>query len=318
MNSPTNSSKGRQGFKFVIVLALVVILTLSISAPTQQIQNEQIVHFTIEEAIPSAENPHINLTYQILTNLSDTPVVSGSVIAGDHVTLKAAWTPSLVNRSRLEVFAPAIPSTLTEDQNTHTTEIDTRYLGNNATCTINATAWLTNGSIIFETFLNVYIGNFFVPKITVTSPNGDETWTGTNNITWISSDVNVADTLLFNVLMSSDGGKTYDTLATSISRKWFEWNCSALDKLDTYLVEVRVTDSIYFSSDRSDSTFTAGEVIYSTTTTTDTITTTATTTTTGTNTTTDLDPRLTAFVVILVLSSSVMAIVVYYAARKWF
>jgi hypothetical protein len=102
-------------------------------------------------------------------------------------------------------------------------------------------------------------------------------------------------------------------IATSISNKWLEWNCSALDKLDTYLVEVRVTDGIYFSSDRSESTFTAGDIVHSTTTST-----TTTTTTTGTNTTSTLDPRLTAFVVILLVSSSVMAIVVYYAAKKWF
>jgi len=93
-----------------------------------------------------------------------------------------------------------------------------------------------------------------------------------------------------------------------------EWNCSPLEKLDTYLVEVRVTDGIYFSSDRSDSTFTAGEVIHSITTT---ITTTTTSTTNGTSTIPTLDPRLTAFVVILLVSSSVMAIVVYHIARKW-
>jgi len=320
MSFLTKSNKGRQSFQLAIVIALVVTLTLSISVQTHPFQDTRTSHFTIDEVISSAENPHLNLTYHILTNLTDTSVTSNSVIAGDHVTLKAVWTPSLVNRSRLEVFAPVIPSTLTQDLDTHTIEIDTRYLGNNATCTINATAWLTNGSIIFETFDEVYIGNFFAPKITVTSPNGDETWTGTNNITWTSSDVNVADSLRYNVLMSSDGGATFDTLATSISRKWFEWNCSAFDKLDTYFIEVRVTDGIYFTTDSSDSTFTAGEVVYTTTTTTDTTTTTTTDTdtTTGTNTTSTLDTRLTVFVILLVVSSSIMAIVVYYAARKWF
>jgi len=283
------------------------MLVLPINVPTHPIKDVEIIHLTSEEALLSAENPHLNLTYRTLSNLTEVNIVSGGVIAGDHVTLTAAWTPSLVNRSLLEVVAPAIPATLTEDQDTHTTVIDTRYLGNNATCTINATAWFTNGTIMFETFRNVYIGNFFVPKITVISPNGDETWTGTNNITWDASDTNVADSLRYDVLMSSDGGATFDTLATSISHRWFEWNCSGLEILDTYLVEVRVTDGIYFSSDRSDSTFTAGAVIHSTT-----------TTTTVTNTTSTLDPRLTAFVVILLVSSSIMAIVVYYAAKKWF
>jgi len=305
MSRRTNSSKA-QGFLFVIILSVLVMLVIPINIPTCPIQDERIIHLTIEEALPSAENPDFNLTYHILSNLTEVDVASDSVIAGDHVTIKASWDPALVNRSRLEVFAPAIPATIEENQNLSITEIDTRYLGNNATCTITVTGWLTtNGSMVSETFQNVFIGNFFVPKITVTSPNGDEIWTGTNNITWDASDVNVAESLLYDVLMSSDGGATFDILATSISNKWLEWNCSALDKLDTYLVEVRVTDGIYFSSDRSDSTFTTGEII-------------TTTTTTSTTTTTTLDTRLTAFVVILVVSSSVMAIVVYYAAKKWF
>jgi hypothetical protein len=273
--------------------------------------------FTIPDTyIPSAETPSLNLTYYVPTNLTEVAVESNSKIAGDHVILKATWTQSIVNRSRLDVIAPAIPATLTQELNTSIIEIDTRSLGNNATCTINATAWLTNGSIFFQTFTNVHIGNFFVPKITLTSPNGGEVWVGVNDITWIASDTNTGDSLRYTVLVSSDGGKSFDILASSISQKWFEWDCSDLDLLDTYIVEVEVTDGIYFNSDSSDSTFTAGEIIY--TTTSPTTTTTTTTTNTGTPTTTTLDPRLTAFIAILLISSSVMAIVVYYAARKWF
>ena len=234
------------------------------------------------------------------------------MIAGDHIIIKATWTSSIVNRSRLQIIAPAIPATLTQDLNTYVTEIDTRYLGNNATCTINATAWLTNGSIVSQEFENIYIGNFFAPKVVVISPNGDEVWTGKNNITWWASDANLGDTLRFRVRISSDNGKSFETLVSSLSRTWFEWDCTGLSKSDTYLVEVTATDGIYFTTDRSDSTFTAGDVIYTTTPTTTTSPTSTTTTTNG------LDPRLAAFIVILVISSSVMAVVVYYAARKWF
>lgn len=313
MSRLTNSSKAQQSFQLTIILSLLMMLFIPIHIPTYPIQDKQMIHLPIDEALPSAENPDFNLTYHILSNLTEVDVVSDSVIAGDHVTLRASWNPVLVNKSRLEIFAPAIPAILEENQNLSITEIDTRYLGNNGTCTIIATGWLTNGSMVIETFQNVFIGNFFVPKITVTSPNGDEIWTGTNNITWDASDVNIAESLLYDVLLSSDGGVTFDILANSISNEWLEWNCSALDKLNTYLIEVRVTDGIYFSSDRSESTFTAGEIIHSTSTTT-----TTTTTTTTSTTTTTLDPRLTAFVVILLVSSSVMAIVVYYAAKKWF
>ncbi|MHA1138050.1 MAG: hypothetical protein ACTSSE_16345 [Candidatus Thorarchaeota archaeon] len=305
MSGLTNPINQRHRLPIVIILVLVVTLVLPLIIP---VLDEYDDFALLDTYVASAENPSLNLTYHIATNLTEVEVVSDSTISGDHVTLKAVWTPSVVNRSRLEVIAPAIPAALLQDLDTHITEIDTRYLGNNAACTINATAWLTNGSIFFQTFENVYIRNFFVPKITVISPNGGEVWAGANNITWTASDTNIDDSLYYTVLISSDGGESYETLASSISEKWFEWDCTDWDMLDTYLVEVIVTDGIYFNSDSSDSTFTAGEIIPTPTT----------TTTTTSGSTTTLGSRLTAFVIILVISSSVMAIVVYYAAKKWF
>ena len=259
------------------------------------------------QTIISADTPHVNLTYTSRTLLTDTPVNSGDTIAGDHVTLKATWTPD-VNNSRLEVHAPAIPSTLNAEENQTTLEIDTRNLGNNATCTILATTLLPNGTMLSVEFTDVYIGNFFSPVVRVLTPNGGETWTSIHNITWTASDVNTNDTLLFDVLFSNDSGSSFAILTESTNETWFEWDCSRLNQEDTYIVEVRVTDSIYFHMDRSDAEFSAGSVV---------TTTTVTTTTTPTNVTT-IEPRIVAFVVILLLSSGIMALVVYYAARKWF
>lgn len=304
MSSLTNSRKCLQ---FAVILALLIFLVLPVSVSINPALDTKSDYRPLE-FVSLAGAPRLTLTYHTLSDTTEKPVTSDSLIAGDHVILTAVWNGSLLDRTRLEVSAPAIPATLEHDTDTNTTVIDTRYLGNNGTCTINASAWLTNGTCFLQTFENVYIGNFFVPTVSVISPNGNEIWTGINNITWTASDINEADLLRYDVLLSSDNGILFETLASSITTKWFEWNCSALDKLDTYLIEVRVTDSIYFSSDRSDSTFTAGETVY-------------TTTTTTTNTTTPsitFDARLTAFVVILLVSCSAMAIVVYYAARKWF
>ena len=306
MSCLTNSHRG---LRFAVILALMISLALPVSLHMNPIQSEYSGQVPLEVNSLAAA-PSLNLTYHTLADTTPRSVTSDSILAGDHIILTAEWNESLVDRSRLEVHAPVIPTTLMEDLNYHITEIDTRPLGNNFTCIINATAWFSNGSIFYQTFENVFIANFFVPSITLISPNGNEIWTGTNNITWSASDVNVAEVLRYDVLISSNGGTSFDTLASSITTQWFEWDCTGLDKLDTYLVEVRVTDGIYFSSDRSDSNFTAGNVIISTTITTG--------TTTGTNTTPTLDARLTAFIVILIVSSSVMAIVVYYAARKWF
>jgi hypothetical protein len=305
MSNLTNSYRRLQ---VAVILATIIslILPISVMSPVLDIESSH----SPFDFVSLAAAPNLNMTYHTLSDTTTHPVTSDSFIAGDHVIITAEWIEYPVVRSRLEIIAPAIPATLIQELDTNTTEIDTRYLGNNATCIINATSWLTNGTVFFKTFENVYIGNFFVPIITVISPNGNEKWTGINNITWTASDNNEGDLLRYNVLLSSDNGTTFETLASSLTTKWFEWDCSALDKLDTYLVEVRVTDGIYFSSDRSDSTFTAGEI--------NPITTTTTTTSTTTTTNNTLNARLTAFLVILVVSCSLIAIVVYYAARKWF
>jgi hypothetical protein len=317
MSCLTNS---RKGLKIGLILVLMISLVVPISILTQPNPDERMNRLPSESITLSAEVPLLNLTYYTASDPTCRPVVNDSVIGGHHVVLKAQWTQTLVNHSRLEVYAPAIPSSLIEeDFNSSLIEIDTHKLGNNATCMIFSSAWDANGSLYYEALVNVHIGNFFVPNVVVTSPNGGETWTGMNNITWTASDVNENDSLSFEVLVSSDAGDTFSQVGKSITDYWFEWNSTGLDKLNTYQVEVRVTDGIYFSSDRSDSNFTAGDVGHTTSTTTTTTTSTATGTNTSTNeTTSTMDPRLTAFVVILVISSSIMAIIVYYAARKWF
>jgi len=259
----------------------------------------------LRQNILSADPLRLNLTYHTLTNPEEKVVLPDSVIAGDHVILQSAWSSSIVNKSRLEVVASAIPATIAVEQNTSILTIDTRSLGNNATCFINSTAWLTNGTALSIIHQNVYIGNYFAPSVTVLSPNGGEEWTGTNTISWHAYDINVNDSLRYDVRISSDSGATFETVASSMTENWYSWDCSEDDKLDTYIVEIRATDGIYFSYDRSDSPFTAGEVPTNATTIT-------------TNNTTLIDYRIATFIVVLLSSSIVMALVVYYVAKKWF
>lgn len=299
-NRKSNFNIARKGLATVLLLVLSLILPAMSSTSIYTLEIESIS----PPSLPSAETPSLNLTYTTRTFLIDTPVKSGDVIAGDHVTLKATWTPTPVNTTRLEVHAPAIPAVLSVEENQSIIEIDTRALGNNATCTIIATTWLANGTMISFEFTDVYIGNYFVPKVTVLSPNGNETWASLHNITWIATDKNFDDGFLYDVMYSSDSGSSFETLVSATSLTWFEWDCSNLIKMDTYIVRVRVTDGIYYSTDQSDTTFTAGIVVTSTT--------------LPPTTTPGLEPRIIAFVAILLFSSAVMALVVYYAARKWF
>ena len=290
------------------VTILLLVLSLTFPLISFNVDNALPRRTTQVQYLPSAPILQLNLSYTSRTDLSDIPINSGDTIAGDHVVVKAEWTESLVNRSRLEINAHAIPSILSIEANQSTLEIDTRALGNNASCTITCTGWLNNGTTSIVEFTNVYIGNYFVPTTKVIAPNGGEDWTGIHNITWTASDMNVDDTLLFDVLLSSDSGGSFETLISSTNRTWFELDCTNLIRSDKYLVRIRVTDGIYYYSDSSDDTFTAGTAITSTT---------SPPTSTPTNTTNGLEPRILAFVAILLFSCGVMALVVYYAARKW-
>lgn len=293
-----------------IGVAVIGLLVLSVVFPITSFSVSNTVPYTLTPvpSILSGNTVVLNLSYTSRTNLIDTPVKSGDTIAGDHVVLKSEWISSLVNRTRLEISAPAIPCVLNRELDQLSLEIDTRALGNNASCIITSTAWLTNGSVIAVQFTNVYIGNFFVPEVKVIAPNGGEDWTSIHNITWTASDVNADDVLRFDVMVSADSGKSFETLISALNRTWFEWDCHGLPRSDTYSVGIRVTDGIYYNSDKSDSTFAAGTIV-----------TTTTTTTTGPPTTNPgLEPRIMAFIAILLFSSGVMALVVYYAARKWF
>jgi hypothetical protein len=265
---------------------------------------------TNEFAYPSAEDVLLNLTYWSRTNPNKSMVNSGDRIGGDHVILNATWTPSdLVDHVGIEVNAFVIPSMISNISTTNSVEIDTRRLGNNATCTINSTVWLLNGSVYSEIVENVYIGNFFIPRITVLTPNGGETWIGSNNITWKAWDANQDETLTYEVSFSSDSGATFQSIASNLDRTWLLWDCGECPILSTYLIQVSATDGIYHVSDTSDATFTAGGPASPTT---------SPNTTTTTTQPPPFDPRIVTFLVLFLVSSGVMALIVYYAAKKWF
>jgi hypothetical protein len=255
----------------------------------------------------AAELPSVSITYTSRWNSTPTVLSSGNRISGDHVIITASWAPiDNVNGTLLEVVAPAIPQSLTAANTTPTVQIDTRALGNNATCTVNATAWLLNGTRISQVLANVFIGNFFVPHVTVLSPNGGEPWAVIHNVTWDASDPNSDDLLVFDVLVSMDDGTTFMLLASDLNRTWFVWDSTGFYNRTTYVFQVRAFDGIYWASDQSDGPFAAGGVIE---------------TTTGTNTTDtsyDNNQMVALFISAAIISSALLSLVVYYIAKKDF
>ncbi|MHA2387049.1 MAG: hypothetical protein ACXAEE_12640 [Candidatus Thorarchaeota archaeon] len=298
----------------ILFLLIVVMLISPMLFQMQPLPDANPTRHPRDISQPAAEDVFLNLTYWSRTNSTIGTVSSGDKIGGDHVMLNATWTPSgLVDSVGIEVNATAIPSVISNSSTSNSVQIDTRSLGNNGTCTINATVWLLNGSIYSKTVENVFIGNFFTPRVTVLTPNGGETWIGVNNVTWDAWDTNRDESLTYEVLMSFDSGVTFQSIASNLNKTWYLWDCSECPILNTYLIEVSVTDGIYYVSDRSDANFTAGGMISPTTTPPSPPSSTSTTTPPPNG-----DPRVATFLVLFVVSSGIMALVVYYAAKKWF
>ncbi|MHA1906307.1 MAG: hypothetical protein ACW98Y_03355 [Candidatus Thorarchaeota archaeon] len=213
------------------------------------------------EFYSAAETPTLSLTYYSRFNNTHTPVESSSKLSGDHVILNATWSPAdNVNGTLIQVNAPAIPNVITAEGENNTVEIDTRALGNNATCTVNVTTQLLNGTVLKEFYTDVIIGNFFTPHIEVLTPNGGEAWPQQHNITWFAWDNNTDDVLSFEILLSADDGTTFQLLASEIETQWFVWDFSGFMNHSSYIIEVRVSDGIYTASDQSDTSFIAGGV----------------------------------------------------------
>ncbi|MFX0062997.1 MAG: CARDB domain-containing protein, partial [Candidatus Hermodarchaeota archaeon] len=122
------------------------------------------------------------------------------------------------------------------------------------------------------------IDNPSAPLVTVTSPNGGETLSGTVTITWTAADPD-GDSLTFTVYYWD--GSTWVELANGLTTTSYDWDTTTVPDGSNYEIRVRASDGIFTAGDESDAPFTIDNAP-STTTTTTTITTSTTSTTTTT------------------------------------
>ncbi|MFH1236115.1 MAG: hypothetical protein V1685_04230, partial [Parcubacteria group bacterium] len=95
------------------------------------------------------------------------------------------------------------------------------------------------------------------PQVVVTYPNGGESLTGNRTITWDASDSD-SDQLTFAVLLSRDGGATYNPLGVDIQGTQLSWDTNLSAGCNsTCKVKVIATDGFYTTEDESDEAFSA-------------------------------------------------------------
>lgn len=94
------------------------------------------------------------------------------------------------------------------------------------------------------------------PSVTLTSPNGGETWTGAQNITWTAVDDD-SDALSVILSYSTDGGTAWNLIVTEEPDDGsYPWDTTLMDNGSDYLIKVTVFDGILYADDFSGSSFT--------------------------------------------------------------
>ncbi|MHA1480639.1 MAG: hypothetical protein ACTSQZ_04380, partial [Candidatus Thorarchaeota archaeon] len=124
-----------------------------------------------------------------------------------------------------------------------TVSYDTYDLEKNATMTVQYTAW-TNTDVYFVVLLgDVRFENYFSPVVTITAPEAADTFTGDVAITWTVTDANADDEHFFELLLSADGGNTFQLLATDLTGLTYTWDSTGFITRDTYVILIRVFDN---------------------------------------------------------------------------
>ncbi|MBD3158816.1 MAG: S8 family serine peptidase [Candidatus Lokiarchaeota archaeon] len=117
---------------------------------------------------------------------------------------------------------------------------DTYYLVKNGTFQVRISA--TTGTNINLEVMNdgITFNNFFAPDITDVSVTGSG---AEKLIEWTPYDLNAGDEHEFEVLVSADGGTTYQLLAKELTVTNYTWDSTGFEELDTYKIQVRVVDN---------------------------------------------------------------------------
>jgi hypothetical protein len=93
------------------------------------------------------------------------------------------------------------------------------------------------------------------PTVTVTSPNGGETFSGPTNVAWTANDLD-GDVLKYAIEYSTDNGATWIALSMNWNSTVFPVDFSKLPASNQALVRVRASDGFNSGEDRSNAVFT--------------------------------------------------------------
>ncbi len=138
----------------------------------------------------------------------------------------------------------------------NTFEIDTYALGANASYAVLISSQ-TGTNIAYSLEIpNIQINNFFKPYLHTVEVTGSG---AVKTIDWTMTDLNHLDTHVYEVLLSADGGDTFQLIAAGVTALTYDWDSSGFTERD-YIIKIRVTDSYGLTDNMNSDSFSAGTV----------------------------------------------------------
>ena len=133
---------------------------------------------------------------------------------------------------------------------------DTMTVDNGTTCRIMVVADDGETTVIVSSAADFSIYNNHAPSVTVTSPDGGETWTGSQTITWTATDAD-EDPLTIDLYYSLDSGTVWHSIAEEEQNDGsYTWDTSLALNSDLSLIKVVASDGFLSPDDISDTVFT--------------------------------------------------------------
>ncbi|MFX0208315.1 MAG: hypothetical protein ACFFDT_20190 [Candidatus Hodarchaeota archaeon] len=93
------------------------------------------------------------------------------------------------------------------------------------------------------------------PTVTVDSPNGGESLSETETLSWTASDAD-GDSLTYSVYYSADNGTSWAFLISGLTNTSIDWDTTTVPDGEDYLIKVVVSDGTLTAEDQSDEVFT--------------------------------------------------------------
>lgn len=217
----------------------MVLLT---SGGVLSIEVKSIQPSTVMFVTSSVSSP-LTINWTSYENPFPTELVNDTLIVGNRIQLNITSDTPAAPELEISNITIKLNETGTFHSQTtigHNSTFSFPWLAYNYTSQIYLTAITLNGTRYTAYYENVTIINTFAPELSKVEVSGDG---AVLTVTWDASDANIDDALRATILLSGDGGNTYQLIASNLNSTSYDWDSTGFITRN-YKIMVRVIDSV--------------------------------------------------------------------------